>query len=277
MITWQEGDVLTNGIRIHYHRSGGEKPPIVLLHGITDSGLCWPFVAEALVEDYDLIGVDARGHGLSEKPESEKVYSREDHAKDVAGLIEALGLVKPAVIGHSMGSGTATTMAALFPDVPGALVLEDPPWREADDSPEGLADAQQHLTEWKETIITRKTLSPEQLRAQGKVDNPLWADEEFDNWIDAKFAVSENVVGYIHNLSLGWEEAVSRILCPTLVITANPELGAIVTPEVASRVQSNPNVSIANVPDAGHNIRRDRFDAYISAVKTFLAEKYPAA
>jgi len=42
MTEWHEGDVYANGINIHYHRSDGDnKPSILLLHGITDSGLCW--------------------------------------------------------------------------------------------------------------------------------------------------------------------------------------------------------------------------------------------
>ena len=277
MVIWQEGDVLTNGIRIHYHRTGGDKPPIVLLHGITDDGLCWPSVAEALVDDYDLIGVDARGHGQSEKPESEDVYSREEHAKDVAGLIEALRLVKPAVFGHSMGAGTATALASSFPDVPGVLVLEDPPWRKAEDSPEGLAEAQNRQAEWKEKIAAYKKLTPEQLRALGKSNNPHWADIVFNYWIDAQYAVSENVVGYMTNPGLDWEEAVARIQCPTLVLTADVERGAIVTPETAMRAQNNPNISVAHIADSGHCIRREQFEAYMAAVRAFLAESYPAA
>ncbi len=41
MITWSEGNVAVNGISIHYHRTGGDKPPMLLLHGITNNGLCW--------------------------------------------------------------------------------------------------------------------------------------------------------------------------------------------------------------------------------------------
>lgn len=40
MPNWQAGDVNVNGIKIHYHRTGGAKPPLVLAHGITDNGLC---------------------------------------------------------------------------------------------------------------------------------------------------------------------------------------------------------------------------------------------
>src|SRR5512137_2856468 len=124
--------ILTNGINLHYYRT--EKtaqvrswPSLVLLHGITDSGLCWPRVVKALAPEYELILPDARGHGLSDKPATG--YAPQDHAADVEGLIRGLGLERPILIGHSMGAGVSATVAALYPDLMSGVILEDPPWR----------------------------------------------------------------------------------------------------------------------------------------------------
>ncbi len=64
---WTQGSItITDGIELFYTRTGkGEKPPIVLAHGITDSGLCWHQFASELEEDYDLIMYDEYGHGKS--------------------------------------------------------------------------------------------------------------------------------------------------------------------------------------------------------------------
>src|SRR5438105_6683569 len=102
MPEWFSGDVDANGIRIHYYRTGGDKPPLVLAHGATDSGLCWTRVARDLESDYDVIMPDARGHGMSEAPDGG--YTSADHAADLAGVIRGLGLERPAVAGHSMGA-----------------------------------------------------------------------------------------------------------------------------------------------------------------------------
>ena len=59
------GDVVANGIKIHYYRTGGDKPPVVLSHGATDDGLCWTRVTLALEAEYDVIMPDARGHGYA--------------------------------------------------------------------------------------------------------------------------------------------------------------------------------------------------------------------
>ena len=65
---WQAGDIVANGIRLHYTRTGGAKPPLVLAHGVTDDGLCWSRLAEALAPSFDVVMVDARGHGRSQAP-----------------------------------------------------------------------------------------------------------------------------------------------------------------------------------------------------------------
>ena len=57
---YQEGNVIIDGIKIHYYRSGGKKPPIVLLHGATDDGLCWGRTAQELAEQYDVIMPEAQ-------------------------------------------------------------------------------------------------------------------------------------------------------------------------------------------------------------------------
>ena len=54
-MTWYEGDVGANGIRIHYARTGGDKPPVILAHGAGDDGLCWTRVAKELEATYDVV------------------------------------------------------------------------------------------------------------------------------------------------------------------------------------------------------------------------------
>src|SRR5437867_1163098 len=124
MADWSSGDVVANGIKIHYYRTGGDKPPLVLSHGATDNGLCWTRLARALESEYDVVMPDARGHGLSDAPEGG--YTSAERAADLAGLIEALRLNRPAVGGHSMGAGTTLRLVADYPDVARCAVLEDP-------------------------------------------------------------------------------------------------------------------------------------------------------
>jgi pimeloyl-ACP methyl ester carboxylesterase len=70
-----------------------------------------------------------------------------------------------------------------------------------------------------------------------------------------------------------WREVVRRIACPALLITADVAEGAIVTPEVAAEaVKLMPKGRVVHIPGAGHNIRREQFEAYMTAVREFLTE-----
>src|SRR5258707_15779422 len=88
-----------NGVRLRYTRTGGDKPSLLLLHGLTASGSCWAPVARELRDRYDVIMPDARGHGQSSVPEHG--YRYDDHAADVVALVEALALSSPILLGHS--------------------------------------------------------------------------------------------------------------------------------------------------------------------------------
>ena len=65
MAEWSEGDLTVDDENIHYYRMGDpEKPPVVLLHGFTDAGLCWLRLATDLAPDYHLVMIDAIGHAM---------------------------------------------------------------------------------------------------------------------------------------------------------------------------------------------------------------------
>jgi pimeloyl-ACP methyl ester carboxylesterase len=69
-----------------------------------------------------------------------------------------------------------------------------------------------------------------------------------------------------------WRSLVPQITCPTLLVTADPDKGSIVTPEAtAEAVRLNPLVRVVRLRGAGHNIRREQFDGFVAAVRDFLA------
>lgn len=101
----------------------GGEPPALLLHGIGNYGRVWDFFADAIKERLRLVAPDARGHGESVKPMHG--YAPEDFAADAIAVLDAYGLVRPVVVGHSMGGGHAMALAALHPERVRALVLVD--------------------------------------------------------------------------------------------------------------------------------------------------------
>lgn len=267
MSSWQSGYVEANGLKLYYTRTGGAKPPVVLAHGFSDDGLCWTPVAEALAADYDVIMVDARGHGRSDAPEAG--YGAADHAADLAGVIRALDLTRPAVLGHSMGAVSALALAGLYSELPRAVLLEDPPplWTPA---PEDQATARPSpMRSW---IIDVKRKTREELIAYIRQQSPAWPEAELGPWADSKLRFSFNVLGGGAPTPMDWPAALNRITCPALLITADPALGAIMTPEDAAALQAQiPQLRIAHIAGAGHNVRREQFERYLKAVRDFLS------
>src|SRR5579885_530932 len=124
MDRWTSGTCRANGIDIHYLRTGGDKPPVVLLHGLMMNGACWTPLALELEEHYDVVMPDARGHGNSSAPDQN--YSYDILATDVESFLEALELTAPVLLGHSMGGMTAAVVVSRNPQRLRGLVLADP-------------------------------------------------------------------------------------------------------------------------------------------------------
>jgi pimeloyl-ACP methyl ester carboxylesterase len=94
---------------------------VVLIHGYTDNARDWVPLIPYLSKDFRLILVDIRGHGQSSKPEC--CYSRLDFAYDIKLLMDAIGVQKADIVGHSLGSIIAQTFAEYWPEKTNRVVL----------------------------------------------------------------------------------------------------------------------------------------------------------
>jgi N-formylmaleamate deformylase len=261
---FSRGSILSNGVRINYYRTGGEKPPIVLLHGITDNGLCWKRIARMLEPFLDVVMIDARGHGLSDAPPSG--YSYEHMAGDVTALIEQLGLSVPVIIGHSMGASTAAVLAARYPELVKSILLEDPPWKADEQS-----DAER--LRWGEqlrgNIAAFHKRTDAELIALCEQIHPGWHTDDVDEWARAKKQVRAEISQISAQSRPRWQDLIREIRCPMLLITSNR--GGIVSPEVAAEVeQTARKCFVVEIPNAGHNIRRKQFATYVNTIRSFL-------
>ncbi len=270
MSNWFSGDVVANGIKIHYVRTGGSGPPLVLAHGFTDNGLCWTRAARILEKEYDVIMYDARGHGFSDAPD--RGYSAKDHAADLAGLIRALALEnpRPVLVGHSMGAATAATTAANYAELVRAAILEDPPWQA--DSAALSAEARAAMMDgWRSGIVELQSKTRAEIVALCHAQSPTWAEAEWGPWADSKRQLNLRVFETSPAPRTPWQDVVREIECPLLLITADPEMGALVTPQLAQEAASLwRDGQVAHIDGAGHNVRREQFEKYVAAVAAFL-------
>ncbi|MFC5500732.1 alpha/beta fold hydrolase [Lysinimonas soli] len=104
-------------------RVRGDGPAIVLLHGTSANHAVWEPVAEALAGSATVICLDQRGHGRSDKPASG--YTGKDFAGDVITVLDALGIDRAIVGGHSLGARNAWLVGAAHPERTRAVLAVD--------------------------------------------------------------------------------------------------------------------------------------------------------
>jgi pimeloyl-ACP methyl ester carboxylesterase len=116
----------TDGVRLAVQEWPGTGPApatIVGIHGLTASHACWASLADVLSPDHRLVAYDLRGRGDSDKPGAG--YSLAIHGRDLAGLLDQLGLRSAVLMGHSLGAAIALRFAVTHPARVRKLVLID--------------------------------------------------------------------------------------------------------------------------------------------------------
>ncbi len=262
---WESNSVESHGIRLHYWRTGGlQKPVMIMAHGITDYGLNWSSLAAKFKDEYDIIMYDARGHGFSQKPDGP--YDLKTHVQDLAGLIDALQIQKPVLIGHSMGGSIVAQTAAMYPGLPAAVIMEDPPMEEAVDRL--TADI---IPDWKEWVAGQTVTPKEKLIDRARSEyHPGWSHFEYDHWAEAKHLVVPSVIDILHGDGFGDPRKIfSKIVAPTLILKAEPQ-EEIHRARHLEAAELLPNGKLIHIAGAGHLVRLDKPLVVEREIRAFL-------
>lgn len=259
--------VSANDLQVFYHRVGSQdNPPLVLLHGFGDNGLCWLRVAQDLQDQYDVIMPDARGHGRTQG--NLQNFGYDQLGADALAVIRALGLARPFLFGHSMGAQTALIVAARAPELVRALVLEDPPFdHAASQDPQVLQTIADEARIFQERPLAEKMIAIRE-------NNPGWHEAEIGPWAESKGEYDPQIQSppiRVRMHQYAWRPIAARVTCPVLLVTASPGKG-IVTPAVAAEAaRLMPKCKTVQISDAGHCIHRDAYAATMQPVTDFLA------
>lgn len=258
---WTDGYVMGNGIRIHYWRTGGAKPPLVMAHGSSDDGLCWTNLAKEIEADFDIILVDARGHGLTDPPAASD--PADVQVEDLAALLRELKLVKPILMGHSMGSSAVAWFAAKYPDIPRAVVLEDPglaarrPGAPGEPEKRRLATLERNNTSWEQLV-------------EGCVKgSPKWGRNECEVWAPSKRRHHPNTALGAMGQRPSMRDLFAKITAPTLILKADAQGDLRKENEAVAALLKNGK--LVHIEGAAHNVRRDEKQKTHAVLKPFLA------
>lgn len=275
MVTWQRQVVRVGALGLHVARAGpSDAPALVALHGIGDDGACWSEVADDLASDHHVVLLDARGHGRSDAPVGG--YATHEHVGDVLGVVAALGLHRPILLGHSMGAVTALALAGLHPGVPGGVVLEDPPpwWRRS--HPPSAADLAR-TESLRRTILALKRRTHEELVSIQREAAPRWSMAAVEQWAASTQRLSPFVPLALEdqhrsNSALDWARLLPAVRCPVLVLHGDTARGGALAPSAATALQQGiHHAEVERLPAAGHAPRHEDPAGYLATLRRFLA------
>ncbi len=261
MAEWTTGTCEANGISVHYLRTGGNKPPVILLHGLMTSGACWTPVARALERDYDVIMPDARGHGSSGVPD--QGYRYENLAADAVSLIDVLNLANPVLVGHSMGGMTAAVVASRVPKRLRGLVLVDPAF---------LTLQRQHEVHESDVADQHRRIlngSREDFLAETRVRRSHRSHELIELFVQARFQTSIRAFEILTPPNPDYVQLINALDVPSLLVVGG--IGSVVSLEMAAELAGlNPCLKVAQITEAGHAIPYDQPDRLSAVIQTFL-------
>ena len=261
----KQNRVRANGIELAVTSYAGTGPPLLLIHGIGSRGVSWWPVIDALAGFSSPHVLDLRGHGDSDKPPSG--YLLPDYARDISGVIAALGLARPWLMGHSLG-GLATLHWALEnPATAAAIVLEDVPLR---GGPERLPA----FDGW----LALNALPVAAAAAHFANEHPGWTAEDCYRRAESITATAREV--FIELRAANAQEPAVRIeslatiTSPALLLHGDIESGGMLTASEAARFAAIvPNSKVVRVPNGGHALHRDHSDSFVREVRAFLLDQ----
>jgi pimeloyl-ACP methyl ester carboxylesterase len=217
------------GVRLACRVGGTDPaPPLVLLHSLGGSGADWAGLARRLGGAYQVYAPDLRGNGDSDRPGE---YSFELMRDDVLGLLDALGLERVTLVGHSMGAAVAYLVASERPERIERLVLEEPPPPEPADRPRVMPEVQDPEAPFDWAMVAA-------IQRQRNDPDPAYGDR------------------------------LTAITAPTLVI-AGGESSFLPQDAIARLAGRIPDCRLVTI-DAGHEVHEKRPEEFGAAIETFL-------
>jgi pimeloyl-ACP methyl ester carboxylesterase len=274
MATFRDGTVSGNGLKFHYVEWGFlDAPPLLCLHGITQTAHSWDEVAEALSSDYRVICLDQRGHGDSDwAPTGE--YNRQVMAADVDAVTDALGLPQFLLCGMSMGGINSITFTAAHPNKVKALVIVDvsPEIKtEGVQNIRSFIQASDELDSFDAFVERAHQFNPrrslDNIRSRLSHNLKQLPSGKWTWKYDKALRSGERSFNASGLLDL-WDD-VAKIRCPTLILKGGES--DILSSEGAEKLRAAiPGSQLAVIPGAGHSVMGDNPEAFVEAVRGFL-------
>ena len=256
---------LPNGVRLAYVEMGDPHgAPVLLLHGYTDSSRVWTILAPRLA-GHRLIIPDQRGHGASDAPAC--CYGMHQYADDARLLLDALGVERAAVVGHSMGSIVAQVMAAEHPRRVTRIALI---------GSTALTAMRRGNWMWENIMALREPIAgnADFLRQWGPQASPTPVDAEMVRWYEPEIAATpphvwRAVLREMLDVPIG--RYAQDVHAPVLILSGGRD-ELFPAEHHRALVEAYPGAQAHVFPDLGHNLILERPHEVGPVLAGFLAQ-----
>ena len=265
-----------NALALHYLEWGeATNPALILLHGGSAHAHWWDHIAPALARTHRVLALDLRGHGESAwaRPPA---YEIADYVADLEGVITALELNTPVLMGHSLGGFVALRYATTATTSCGACVIVDIGSRlRSSRTMRLLRSLPPPVYSTAADVYTRFRLLPAETRATPELLRHIALQSVRPDHTGRFHLKSDRAVMTRQPCDL--EPQLTRIVCPILFIRGQHS-GTLSAERLAHLVQVCPQAAGVEIPQAGHHVFLDQPVAFLDTVTTFLHEtsKAPA-
>ena len=250
-----------------YYETTGEGQSLLLIHGLGSSTRDWEAQVPFFSEKFQVVTLDVRGHGRSDKPSGP--YSVQVFAEDTAELIKSLGLEPVHVVGLSMGGAIAFQLAVDSPDLIKSLVI-------VNSAPEMIFRTfKERLQIFQRLFIVRLLGMRKMSEVLSKRLFPKQEHEELRRIFVERVSQNDKRA-YLDSMKalVGWSvtDRLSTIQCPTLVIAADEDYTPVSLKE--DYVAKIPNAELVVINDSRHAIPMERPDQFNKALMAFLSKQH---
>lgn len=264
-----------------YVRVGGQGPAVVLLHGFGDTGDMWVPLAEVLMKDHTVIVPDLRGMGLSSHPEGG--YEKVAQARDLAAILDRLGVKDAALVTHDIGNMVGYAFVAQYPARTTRWVVMDAPLPGLGHWDDQLKNPKVWHFNFRGPDVERLVAGRERILLDRFYNELSATPSRIDEPTREHYAALYARPGAIHN-ALGGQFAAfaqdaidnqkllaekGKLKMPVLAIGGDHSYGAKLATEVAFAAD---NVRSAAITDSGHWIMEEQPDQAIAIILPFLRE-----
>jgi pimeloyl-ACP methyl ester carboxylesterase len=264
-----------------YVRVGGQGPVVVLLHGFGDTGDMWVPLAEVLMKDHTVIVPDLRGMGLSSHPEGG--YEKVAQARDLAAILDRLGVKDAALVTHDIGNMVGYAFVAQYPARTTRWVVMDAPLPGLGHWDEQLKNPKVWHFNFRGPDVERLVAGRERILLDRFYNELSATPSRIDEATRAHYAALYARPGAIHN-ALGGQFAAfaqdaidnqklladkGKLKMPVLAIGGDHSYGGKLATEVAFAAD---NVRSAVITDSGHWIMEEQPEQAIAIILPFLRE-----